>query len=279
MKYRLFRYSGNKLFLVDKVNELIEKHQSNYMTYIEPFIGSGAIFYNLSNFSGFCDYFLSDINRDIVSMHSAVSRNFYYNYKAALYKVSQFGDIKENKEAYYNYRNWWNIEYFKKYDKKDYGLYLLPLANSCINSMLRFGPKGMNQGFGHRHYAIDEETYRHCKSRLEVANIICCDYKDLLKNDYAKQKKTVFFFDPPYESRQMTYNAGFNRKEFLQQLLAIDNEDSLLMYTDIENEESDILLQHGWQKEIVRTMRTTSPSGSSEITGNEVIYYKKIEET
>jgi len=47
MTKRIMRYAGNKLYLVPIINKLIEKCNMTFETYIEPFLGSGAIFYNL----------------------------------------------------------------------------------------------------------------------------------------------------------------------------------------------------------------------------------------
>lgn len=273
-KRRLFRYSGNKLFLSNRVNQLIKEHLPDYLFYIEPFLGSGSIFYNLDSFEPISKtYLLSDVDPYIISMHKASMLFSYEQYRIALdYVQKTFGDIKTDKDAYYAFRKYYN----EHYDAHEAPLYLLMLANSCINSMLRFGPNGMNQSFGHRHYIVDEDTWNSCGTRIRHSNINQSNYKTLL-SCYEHICPTVYFLDPPYASKEMTYNRGFDRTEFidfLKRQLTYRRKESLTLYTDIENEESDSLLKLGWEKETIRTMRTTCPSKSSEITGNEVLYYK-----
>lgn len=274
MKNRAFRYSGNKLFLVDRVNSLIKEQLPDYKQYYEPFLGSGAIFYNLDSFDKSKQYYISDIDKNIITMHNAFIENDYSDYQFCLNLIeSGYGDIKEDKEAYYAFRDAYNT--MSDYNANKYkGLYLLMLANSCINSMLRFGPNGMNQSFGHRHYVLDEATFNEIKRRVSAENTSLerMPYESMLNR--RDLHNAIVFFDPPYQSREMTYNAGFSRHTFVRFLLTLTSQtNNLYMYTDIENEESDKLLLLGWNKEVVRTMRTTCPSKSSEKTGNEVLYY------
>lgn len=301
---RAFRYAGCKQFLINKVNQLIKEHKPEYNMYVEPFLGSGSILYNLETFDSDnrnIKYVGSDLDKAVMLMHNALAKYPYEEYLATLnFVMNNFGNIKENKEAYYNYRAWWNKTYwnwngFLKYTDilnlsqtrivfeddvlmKESGLYLLLLANSCINSMLRFGPNGMNQSFGHRHYIIDETTYNNLHKRAESSELFIQDYRQTL--DFALDQLpycangAVFFFDPPYESTVMSYNGAFKRTEFISELLKLKDINALTIYTDIENKESDKLLDFGWKKETIRTMRTICPSKSSEITNTEVIYYK-----
>lgn len=274
MKNRAFRYSGNKLFLVKRINELIKESLPDYKQYYEPFFGSGAIFYNLDSFDKTKQYYVSDTDKNIITMHNAFIENDYKDYQYCLDHVElNYGNIKEEKEAYYAFRDAYNA--MTEYSANKYkGIYLLMLANSCINSMLRFGPNGMNQSFGHRHYVLDEATFNEIKRRVSSENVSLerMSYESMFNR--RNLSDTVVFFDPPYQSREMTYNAGFSRHTFIKFLMMLTSQtNNLYMYTDIENEESDQLLLLGWNKEIVRTMRTTCPSKSSEKTGNEVLYY------
>lgn len=49
---RAFRYSGSKQHLVKYINSILPEDSKDYL-YLECFLGSGAIFYNLNqNFNG-----------------------------------------------------------------------------------------------------------------------------------------------------------------------------------------------------------------------------------
>jgi len=143
---KFMRYQGSKDHFVPEFNKLYEKTNKNI--FCELFLGSGAIFINCQD--SFDEYILNDNNENIMSIWNAVIKftyNDFMNVKKFIF--DKFGDIKTNKEAYYKFRNWYNenIHFSGKTEK---GICLYYLANSCINSMLRFGPNGMNQSYGNR---------------------------------------------------------------------------------------------------------------------------------
>lgn len=150
------------------------------------------------------------------------------------------------KQNYYNFRNWFNEIHWKS-ETIEEGIYLHVLANSCINSMLRFGPNGMNQGYGNRCYILDENTFNHIKEILQRTQIYNGSYKDLLEED------AFFFFDPPYASQASSYT-GFSfedQQEFLELI-----KDKEYLYTDILNDVNSKLSN----KLIIREMACTAPS-------------------
>lgn len=282
MSNRAFRYAGSKQFLSTTVNEKILNFMPDIKVYAEPFLGSGAIFYNLENsLKDKIIAYLSDINSIIYNMHKAIMCSSFEDYKECLSFVEkEFGDIRTDKEAYYKFRDWWNGTYYKTGLFNTYAyLYLLMLTNSCINSMLRFGPNGMNQSFGHKHYIIKENIWNELNSRLKRANIYISDYSKVF-DETRNLDNVVYFLDPPYIDRPMTYNNNFDKDRYIKLLINETcncNTRKLFLYTDVENSQSDELLKYGWSKEVVRVMRTICPSKHSEITHNEVLYIYKGE--
>lgn len=266
---KLFRYSGNKENFCNTFNNIVANLPDYIVSYIEPFVGSGAIFLNLNR--KFDSYIINDKDYNIVSMFNAVNFFSYEQYlKSIEYVKNKFGDIKESKEAYYNFRNSWNKSFYNSKDTKR-GLFLLQLASACINSMFRFGPNGMNQSYGNRSYIIPEESYNIIKEKLNYTTITNLDYKNL---GLDKLSNSLLFLDPPYETREMTYNKNFDLSEFLKYIELINHNNNIIIYTDMENTKSDILLTKGWYKFKIRDMVSTSPNRKSGIekTGQEVFY-------
>jgi DNA adenine methylase Dam len=275
---RVFKYSGNKLFIVPVINEFISKVLGNsWDKFYEPFCGSAAIFYNLDNWEDKICY-LNDFDFNITLMHNCVKSHNYETYIKLVNGIKVcFGDIKTDKEAYYACRNYFNKTYFEKIKNKEFtpgGLMLIVLANSCLNSMLRFSSNGMNQSFGNRSFTIPEESWNDMKKRLENTIITNLSWEDVLPN---KLEDSVVFLDPPYVDRPMTYNDKFNNfNNFINKLISLSGKNSLVFYTDIENNKSDTLLQFGFNKYVLRTMKSTSPNRKSgvEETGKEILYWK-----
>jgi site-specific DNA-adenine methylase len=273
-KNKLFNYAGTKEFLTETVNSLISQYCPNYKIYIEPFVGSGSIFYNLDNIK---PALINDLDFNIYTMHCALQRFTWTDYVNTLNFIYEtFGDVKKNKEAYYAFRNSWNERYWQSIKEKQNGksgLELLFLSSSCINSMLRFGPNGMNQSFGGRLHTVNEENFMNMKSRIKCCKITNTTYEKVIPTYL---NSVVIFFDPPYVDREMTYNKGFDQNMFLTKLKELNGTNSLVMYTDFENTNSDELLKYGFKKHILRVMKNISPNRKTHLTGNEVIYFKQF---
>lgn len=268
---KAFNYAGIKDFLIPNINLLISDYNLKY--YIEPFIGSGAIFYNINK--SFNKYIINDLDKNIFLMHNAIKKYSYKEYKNKVnYVLNTFGDIKSNKEAYYNFRNFYNIEYYNK-DNDIAGLFLIQLANSCINSMLRFSKNGMNQSYGNRHYIITEDVYNKLHEKLQNTIITNYSYEKII-NLNVKYNDCLLFLDPPYEFKEMTYNNNFHLNSFIDILKSIKGANTIICYTDVESVLSDTLLNYGFDKQIIRQMKNISPNRKEEIITNEIMYFKYL---
>ena len=56
------KWAGGKTRLVDRINEVLPKGK----TFIEPFVGSGAVFLN----TDYSEYVLSDSNPDLINLYN-----------------------------------------------------------------------------------------------------------------------------------------------------------------------------------------------------------------
>jgi DNA adenine methylase Dam len=230
-KLRLLRYSGSKINYIDKINNLIKS--SNKKIYYEPFIGSGAIFLNLEK--QFDEYYINDLDINIIFIFNTI-KNIAYTDFLDIYNnfIKIFGDIGENKESYYNFRNYFNDNLYKN-NSIEKGIALLMLYNSCINSFARFGPNGFNQGYGNRNYTKNytRETHNSIKEKLNRAIISNKNFFDI-----EFKENSILFLDPPYIERPSSYenisNTEFN---FLIKKLKTSTND--IIYTDILHNKLD----------------------------------------
>lgn len=260
MKIRMMRYSGSKLKYVNIINRYIDN--SNSETYIEPFVGSGAVLFNLNK--KFKRYIINDSDRNIIRIYKSIRKYNYHDYITINAEVVlNFGDIKNNKESYYNFRNWFNAEHWKT-DTDIEGIYLHILANSCINSLLRFGPNGMNQSYGARLYTMDQPTYQYVNKFLQNVEIYNEPYQNILNN-----YKGLLFLDPPYYSQASSYS-GFTAEDLKEFINLI--KDKEYVYTDIINDYNRHL-----KNEVIRNMVNTAPSSNKAVRDNvETLFYNKL---
>lgn len=265
---KLLNYAGSKIKHVTKINELINQSDAKY--YVEPFFGSGAVFFNLEK--NFDTYFISDNNHHITSIYRAVRRfsyddiiNYYQN------AVINFGDFKKDKAAYYRLRQFYNDTYFKTPQNDEGGVYMYFLVNACINSFARFGPNGFNASFGKRDFvgtSLTREMYEFCQERLKRTQMFCVDYRDVLS--YKDHKDTLFFLDPPYFERPATYNTEFSKNKLNEFLESINDLKGDVLYTDTLHGHLD------WDYVELRKISNSSPSVSDRTSNNktEVLYHR-----
>lgn len=260
---RAFRYAGSKQYLISYINALLPENSEEY-TYIEPFLGSGAIFYNLSK--DFKHYQLSDMCEYIIALHSCFTRFNYSDYAYMLENIKEtYGDIKIDKDAYYKFRNHYNCDTGGFKDLK-----LFMLANSCINSLLRFGPNGMNQSFGHRHYIVTENDWNAMQSKLREASLVKANYLSLLIDS---NTKCFIYLDPPYDTKWVDYSYYyFDSDEYVPWLISISKPNVKIAYSDIDEHWWPKLEQVGWKRVPVKELRNCNPNSSREITMHEYLY-------
>jgi len=269
-KIRFFKYRGSKQHIIDMLNDLIQ--QTNKKIYVEPFVGSGTIFINITD--QFDQYIINDLDENVISMYNSVVKFTYKDFvDVKNFLFDKFGDIEIDKDSYYEYRNFYNQVYHGT-DKEERGIFLYFLANSCINSLLRFGPIGMNQSFGERFYFFNEGAFNIIKNRLSKTIIENKDYKEI------ELKDSLVYLDPPYFGTDVTYKKQFEKNDLVALIdYIIKNSNSNdIFYSDLENETSDQLLQMGFKKTPTKKIKNVSPNrfvkGFKENkTKEEVLYY------
>lgn len=274
MKYKFFRYSGAKNRYVDSINSFI--NQSNKTTYCEPFIGSGAVLFNLQK--EFDKYIINDIDRNIIRIYKTFKEISYEYYIEKVNEIfEKFGKFTSDrrfsdkdtqnieKENYYKFRNWFNENHWNT-ETIDEGIYIHILANSCINSMLRFGPNGMNQGYGNKCYILDKMNFERIHSILQKTDIFNVSYDEIL-NLYPD---ACYFLDPPYFSQGSSYT-GFSENDLRNFISNIKNIE--YVYTDILNDINSNL----HNKKLIREMNSTSPLTNKSKNGNLEYLFFNIE--
>lgn len=205
----------------------------------------------------------------INSLLSFKNSNFSQYQKCQNTVLKKFGNIKESKEAYYAFRNWFNETYFnKENDLIEEGFYFHMLMNSCINSLVRIGANGMNQSYGARNYSLSEFDFYEVHKRLEKSTIILWkSYEEILEK--YDSEKSLMFLDPPYFAR---INVGYEKTKnwdlelFLKKIQELK---AKIIYTDIECEHHK---NFHWHQESSKDLKNISPQRKEESSNEEVFF-------
>ena len=182
--YPIVKWVGGKRQLMF---ELLKNMPEDYNRYFEPFIGGGALFFELQPDNAY----ISDMNEELINLYQVVRDNV-----DELIDDMQKHDISKeyfmeirNIDRTREYENWSNVKKASRF---------IYLNRTCFNGMYRVNSKGeFNVPFGHykNPRIVDENNLINCSNLLQRTEIKHADFSDILK----KVKKGDFvYFDPPY---------------------------------------------------------------------------------
>ena len=182
--YPIVKWVGGKRQLMF---ELLKNMPKEYNRYFEPFIGGGALFFELQPNNAY----ISDINEELINLYQVVRDNV-----DELIVDLQKHDI--SKDYFMEIRNIDRTEEYKSWSDVKKASRFIYLNRTCFNGMYRVNSKGeFNVPFGHykNPRILDENNLINCSNLLQRTEIKHADFSDILK----KVKKGDFvYFDPPY---------------------------------------------------------------------------------
>lgn len=178
----LIKWSGGK---GDELCE-IKKHIPEFTTYVEPFVGGGALFFDLEPQKAV----INDVHKDLI--------NFYSEIKAGKGPaISLLMDAHPNdEETYYRVRDG---------PVTDSAFQFYYLRKTCYRGMLRYNKKGkFNIPWGRyktcNYEAISDPKYTDLLARTTIT---CGDFEQIFK-DY-NSPDCFCFIDQPYDSTFTDY--------------------------------------------------------------------------
>lgn len=179
-----------------------EKFNSKTSRYFEPFVGGGAVFFDLLP-----DYaYLSDLNFELVTTYNVIKSNLEE-------LVKSLNKHEYNKDYFLCIRAM-DVENLSEVEIASRFIYL---NRTCFNGMYRVNSKGhFNVPFGK--YAnpliCDEVNLRKVSKALQGVEIKNQDYKEVLKE--AKSGDFIYF-DPPYYPVNKTSSfTSYVKESFLE---------------------------------------------------------------
>jgi len=205
------KWAGGKRQLIPELLKYIPK---NFNNYFEPFVGGGALFFELYNLGILKNkkVYLFDINGELINAYRIIR-----DHPNELIKKLKEFKSKHNKEFYYQIRELDRSESYKNLDNIIKAARFIYLNKTCFNGLYRVNKKGyfnVPMGKYKNPQIIDEENILAVSNALKNVIIKCCDYKEVLQ--YA-QKGDFLYFDPPYYPLNQTANfTSYTRYDFLE---------------------------------------------------------------
>ena len=195
----LVKWSGGK---GDEI-KLFEKYiPSNFNLYIEPFVGSGALFFHLFG-SGMHGSVIGDVHSELIDFYNSVKKGHAKD-------IYDFMNSHPNEEStYYTIRD--EMEVKSELDSAKRFYYQ---RKTCFRGMMRYNKKGkFNIPFG-KYTSINFENLldRRYEELLKRTEILNCSFEHLFEK-YDDQNNFMFL-DPPYDSTFTDYGyCKFGKEE------------------------------------------------------------------
>lgn len=196
------KWAGGKTKLLPELRKYIPR---SFNRYFEPFLGGGAMFFDLQPARAT----LSDSNRELINCFNMVRLNPQGVIEATESKPY-------DREFYYELRKRsWHGEGVHPLERASRFLYF---NKTCFNGLYRVNSKGQfNVPFGkyENPTIIDKENIWACSQALEQAQIGAKDFREALKEPL---RGDFVYLDPPYVPISKTSNyTGFTREGFSMQ--------------------------------------------------------------
>lgn len=202
----------------ESIGEQIDK-------YCEPFVGGGAVLFDLLNRYDFSKVLINDINQDLVNAYIQIRNNS----QALISRLAELQDEfhtandEIRKQIYYSVRDRFNaLDVKEDNDKIEKASLLIFLNKTCFNGLYRVNRKGefnVPMGAYKNPLICDKENIEAVSELLQNVEIRCSDYKETL--DFI-DADTFVYIDPPYRpiSKTASFTAyasgGFGDKEQIE---------------------------------------------------------------
>jgi DNA adenine methylase len=259
----IIKWPGGKNWLYKNNKDLVSLQYENY---IEPFLGGGSMFFNLSPSNSY----LSDINPRLINLYDSLKNDYEKLYMDVAELIEGHSE-----EQYYKIRTKFNSTESKS-------AYFLYLNRTCFNGVYRENMKGeFNVPIGKRnssYFPFTLDDFKKYSLALSNANLSTQSFELTLMN---AKKGDFIFIDPPYLKNENNYES------FRKYGKDIFNMDDLYLLSEILESlsgECKILISNfdlnnvkelfpNWNKRSVKQMSYLSGSAKGRKEMEEVLIY------
>ena len=175
------KWAGGKTQIISDILKFVPQ---KFNKYIEPFIGGGAVYFNLNHSKSI----ISDSNEELIITYKQVKNN--------IEDVIRILEKYENNEEFFYKMRALDVS---RISHSERAARLIYLNKTCFNGLFRVNKKGdFNVPYGKRNGAfLNKENLKGASLYLQETDIYHADYKVVL-NKFAK-KGDFIFLDPPYQ--------------------------------------------------------------------------------
>ena len=247
MAQPFLKWAGGKRQLMKEIELRLPEDLESYDTYIEPFIGGGAVLFHLLKKYDFENVHISDLNPELILCYEILKLDAKSVIKNLDKLIEAYPEeIDDRKEVYYKIRTDWNedvgnINSLSKSKKIKRVSQMLFLNRTCFNGLFRVNRKGeFNVPIGN----YKKPSFPKAENLLEVQKVlenVTIHLSSFENCESWVDKSTFIYFDPPYRplsdtSHFVSYSKGEfddeNQKQLAHTFRSLDKKNVKLLLSN-----------------------------------------------
>lgn len=218
------KWAGGKRQIISEIHNYLPKflETNSEITYIEPFVGGGALYFSLSSSPNIKETILIDINPILIITYKIIKSKIDELITTLSIFEQKYKKANEEKQSnyYYSARSEYN-NLIRKTDLKNFqeswiriaALFIF-LNRTCYNGLYRVNSQGefnVPRGSYRNPKICDSENLYHVHKALTKTKIIHGDFADAGK--YLSNSSFVYL-DPPYRPLKSSGFTSYTKNDF-----------------------------------------------------------------
>lgn len=270
----ILRWPGGKRRLAPRIIEIARSATGDSgggRTYIEPFVGGGAVLFEMADAGIFERAVVADLNPDLINLYRQVAED-------PNRLVSIFDSWPQHEDVYYHIRDVAHVG-MSDQERAARELYLNRL---CFNGLYRKNRKGhFNVAWGKfkRHRPLDVENLRAVSNLLRRCDIVCDDFRVVIRK---AGPGDIIYADPPYaigEGRAFVeYTGRFEWSDHVdlvtELVAAVERGAVVIASNSCLDETVELYGKHGFNIERVEMARAINCDGNGRKKVPELLAWK-----
>lgn len=205
------KWAGGKGQLIKEIEKYYPFSDGGVTKYAEPFVGGGAVLFDILNKFDLDEVYISDINAELINAYTVIRNDVdaLIDMLAEMQRSFVPKDTDARRILYLSNRERFNslkVSNSKQGNIEKAALMIF-LNKTCFNGLYRVNRSGLYNvpmGAYKSPLICDEENLRAVSGKLQRVKITCGDYR--ASADFI-DGNTFVYFDPPY--RPLTDTASF----------------------------------------------------------------------
>ena len=221
------KWAGGKGQLLNQIRNTYPRGLGETVTrYCEPFVGGGAVLFDVLNNYNFDEIYINDINAELINTYRIIQNDVSSLIEILEQLQSDFIPLgaEKRKIYYYQKREQFNNEKVNgnRFTNLNKAALFIFLNKTCFNGLYRVNGSGLYNvpmGAYKNPLICDSENLVSISKLLQNVVINCGDYKEC--HDFVNDR-TFVYIDPPYRPLNSTANftsyteTGFGDREQIE---------------------------------------------------------------